>query len=167
MMHIYVCLQSTCKDYPVPSRLPCGHGEGCGWTFLSLDSRVIIWGRGDTYGPGVPVVVVDDLPVLVCASKRLRGGDEENLNERNELAEDEPDVDVLDVGCLRQGLHHRNENCRQDQHVGEVHSQGRLKEKFICFSYSCIFKLFQLTSKYSTLKKVVEKVMLMRRMVGR
>ena len=53
------------------------------------------------YDPGVPVVVVGDLSVLVWASKRLCGGDEKHLNERDKLAEDEPDVNVLDIGRLR------------------------------------------------------------------
>ena len=103
-----------------------------GLPFLCFDNSIILW--GSLYDPSMTMVIVGDLSVLVSFAKRLCGGYEEHLNERNKLAEDEPDVDVLDVGRLGQGLHHRDENCRQDQHVGEVHSQGRLKEKFISFS---------------------------------
>ena len=101
MWEFFPSHKSTCKDYPIPNRFPCVHRDGCRGTFLSLDSRFIIWGRGDLYDPGVPVVVVGDLSVLVWASKRLCGGDEKHLNERDKLAEDEPDVNVLDIGRLR------------------------------------------------------------------
>ena len=45
----------------------------------------------------------------------------------NELAEDEPIVDHLQVGSRRQSLHHTDEDGRHDQHVGQVHRQSGLK----------------------------------------
>ena len=106
-----------------------------GLPFLFFDNSIIHW--GSLYDPSMTMVIVGDLSVLVSFAKRLCGGYEEHLNERNKLAEDEPDVDVLDVGRLGQGLHHRDENCCQDQHVGQVHSQGCLNEmkidKFVAF----------------------------------
>ena len=90
------------------------------------------------------MVVPWDPSVSVSLPKRLRGRYEDHLYERDQLAEDEPEVDVLDVGRLGQGLHHRDENCRQDQHVGQVYSQSSLKEKFLLYLdfFGGIFKLF-------------------------
>ena len=84
------------------------------------------------------MVVERNQPALVAGSERLCGSDEEHLCERDQLAEDEPDVDVLHVGRLGQGLHHGDENCCQDQHVGQVHSQSRLNDiVYVSFAKYC------------------------------
>ena len=69
------------------------------------------------------MVIERDSSLFVSLPKRLGGGNEDHLYEGNQLAEDEPDVDVLDIGRLWQGLHHGDENRCEDQHVGQVHSQ--------------------------------------------
>ena len=112
--HVSVISISTCKDYPVPARLSCSPS-------LCLADRFILW--RDSYDPGGPVVVEGDSSLFVSLPKRLRSRNEDHLYEGNQLAEDEPDVDVLDVGRLWQGLHHGDENRCEDQHVGQVHSQ--------------------------------------------
>ena len=50
-----------------------------------------------------------------------------NLQERNKLAADQPDVNVLDVGGGGQLSHHRHENGRHHQHRCQVGAQGGLK----------------------------------------
>ena len=49
------------------------------------------------------------------------------LREGDQLAEDEPDIDHLQVGCSGQPAHHAGEDSGHDQHVGQVHSQGSLE----------------------------------------
>ena len=51
-------------------------------------------------------------PVFISFFKRLCGRNEDHLDEQ--LAEDQPEVDVLDVGRLK-------------QHVGQVHRESGLK----------------------------------------
>ena len=53
----------------------------------------------------------------------------DHLCEGNELAEDKPEVDHLGVGGEGQLLHHAGEDGRHHQHVGQVHTQGGLKEE--------------------------------------
>ena len=48
----------------------------------------------------------------------------DHLSERDELAEDEPEVDHLGVGGEGQLLHHACEDCRHHQHVGQVHRKS-------------------------------------------
>ena len=73
------------------------------------------------------MVVVGDLPLYISFPKRFGGRNEDHLYKGNELAEDEPDVDVFDIGCLGQGLHHGDEDRCQDQHIGQVYGQSGLK----------------------------------------
>ena len=55
--------------------------------------------------------------------------EENNLNERNHLAEDQPDVNHLDVRGGGQALHLADEDGGHHQHCGQVHTQGCLKEE--------------------------------------
>ena len=43
------------------------------------------------------------------------------------MAEDQPNVDHLDIGGERQLLNHAGEDGRHHQHVGQVDSQGSLE----------------------------------------
>ena len=51
----------------------------------------------------------------------------DHLSEGNQLAEDQPEVDHLQVGGGGQSLHHTDEDGRHDQHVGQVHRQSGLE----------------------------------------
>ena len=51
------------------------------------------------------------------------------LYKGHQLAEDEPVVDHLRVGGERQPFHEADEDGRHDQHVGQVHREGSLKEE--------------------------------------
>ena len=55
--------------------------------------------------------------------------EEDNLSKWDHLAEDEPDVDHLDVRCGGQALHLADEDGGHHQHGGQVHTQGCLKEE--------------------------------------
>ena len=59
----------------------------------------------------------------------LHGSEKNDLGEGNHLAKDEPDVNHLDVGGGGQALHLANEDGGHDQHGGQVHAQGCLKEE--------------------------------------
>ena len=59
----------------------------------------------------------------------LHGCEEDNLSKGNHLAEDEPDVDHLDVRGGGQALHLADEDGGHHQHCGQVHTQGCLKEE--------------------------------------
>ena len=48
----------------------------------------------------------------------------DHLSEGNQLAEDQPEVNHLQVGGGGQPLHHTDEDGRHDQHVGQVHRQS-------------------------------------------
>ena len=52
-----------------------------------------------------------------------------HLYKGHQLAEDEPVVDHLWVGGERELLHDADEDGRHDQHVGQVHREGGLKEE--------------------------------------
>ena len=52
-----------------------------------------------------------------------------NLSEGDELAEYQPEVNHLWIRCKRQLLHHADEDGSHDEHGGQVHTQGRLKEE--------------------------------------
>ena len=45
------------------------------------------------------------------------------------LAKDQPEINHLGVGGEGQLLHHADEDGRHHQHVGQVHSEGGLKEE--------------------------------------
>ena len=51
-----------------------------------------------------------------------------HLNEWHELADQEPDVEQLEVGCGWQDLPHVDDERGQHQHGGQVHTQGSFKE---------------------------------------
>ena len=55
--------------------------------------------------------------------------EENNLNERNHLAEDEPDVNHLDVRSGGQALHLADEDGGHQQHSSQIDTQSRLKEE--------------------------------------
>ena len=59
---------------------------------------------------------------------RRRGVD---LYKGHQLAEDEPVVNHLCVGGEREPLHDADEDGCHDQHVGQVHGEGRLKEEWL------------------------------------
>ena len=51
-----------------------------------------------------------------------------HLNEGHELADQEPDVEQLEVGGGGQDLPHVDDDRGQHQHGGQVHTQGSFKE---------------------------------------
>ena len=51
-----------------------------------------------------------------------------NLNEGHKLADQEPDVEQLEVGGGWQDLPHVDDDSGQHQHGGQVHTQGSFKE---------------------------------------
>ena len=53
----------------------------------------------------------------------------DHLSEGDQLTEDKPDVDHLQVGGEGQFLHHAGEDGRHHQHVCQVHGQGGLEEE--------------------------------------
>ena len=59
----------------------------------------------------------------------LLGCEENDLSKGNHLAEDEPDVNHLNVRCGGQALHLAHEDGGHQKHSGQVHAQGRLKEE--------------------------------------
>ena len=59
----------------------------------------------------------------------LHGSEKNHLSERHHLAEDEPDVDHLDVRGGGQALHLADEDGGHHQHGGQIHAQGCLKEE--------------------------------------
>merc|ERR1719209_1822822 len=66
----------------------------------------------------------------------LHGSEKNHLSERHHLAEDEPDVNHLDVRGGGQALHLADEDGSHHQHGGQVHAQGCLKEEVflvLCF----------------------------------
>ena len=52
-----------------------------------------------------------------------------HLYKGHQLAEDEPVIDQFWVGGERELLHDADEDGRHDQHVGQVHREGGLKEE--------------------------------------
>ena len=66
---------------------------------------------------------------LFVFSEELHGNEKHNLGKRNQLTEDEPDVNHLDVGGGGEALHLADEDGRHHQHGGKVHTQSRLKEE--------------------------------------
>ena len=66
---------------------------------------------------------------LCVYSVVLHCGEEDDLSKGNHLAENEPDVDHLDVGGGGQALHLADEDRRHHQHGRQVHAQGGLKEE--------------------------------------
>ena len=51
-----------------------------------------------------------------------------NLNEGHKLADQEPDVEQLEVGGGWEDLPHVDDDSGQHQHSGQVHTQGSFKE---------------------------------------
>ena len=66
---------------------------------------------------------------LCVYSVVLHCGEEDDLSKGNHLAENEPDVDHLDVGGGGQALHLADEDRRHHQHCCQVHAEGCLKEE--------------------------------------
>ena len=66
---------------------------------------------------------------ILILSLVLHGSEKNNLCKGDHLAEDEPDVDHLDVRGGGQDLHLADEDGRHHQHGGEVHTQGSLEEE--------------------------------------
>ena len=73
--------------------------------------------------------MVVDQSVHLPLSQLLHQGGNHHPGEGNQLPEDEPDVDHLDVGRRRQLVHHRNEDGGHHQHGGQVHRHRGLKVK--------------------------------------
>ena len=71
------------------------------------------------------ICFVHILPVI------LDGSEEDDLGKGNQLAEDEPDVDHLDVGRRWQHLHLPDEDGRRHQHYCQVCREGGLKEDWL------------------------------------
>ena len=67
----------------------------------------------------------------VAISAILHGSQENDLSKRNQLAEDKPDVDRLDVRGRRQALHLAYKDGGQDQHGGQVHTQSCLEKDWL------------------------------------
>ena len=59
----------------------------------------------------------------------LHRSEEDDLSKGNHLAENEPDVDHLNVGGGGQALHLADEDGRHHQHGRQVHAQGCLEEE--------------------------------------
>ena len=53
----------------------------------------------------------------------------DHLSKGHQLAEYQPEVNHLWIRCKRQLLHHADEDGSHDEHGGQVHTQGRLKEE--------------------------------------
>ena len=51
-----------------------------------------------------------------------------HLNEGHKLADQEPDVEQLEVGGVWEDLPHVDDDGGQHQHGGQVHTQGSFKE---------------------------------------
>ena len=58
----------------------------------------------------------------------LHDSEKDNFSKGNHLAEDEPDVNHLDVRGGGQALHLADEDGRQDEHCGQVHTQCGFEE---------------------------------------
>ena len=69
---------------------------------------------------------IDIIFVTICGCIRAASV---NLNKRNQLSEDEPDVDHLDIGGGGQRLGHADEEGGQHQQRGQVHRHHRLEEE--------------------------------------
>ena len=69
----------------------------------------------------------DLFPLIL--SEIFHGSEKQHLGEGNQLAEDQPDVDHLDVGCGWQALHLAEKDGGHHQHGGQVHAQCCLKEE--------------------------------------
>ena len=68
---------------------------------------------------------------IFIVSLVLHGSEKNNLCKGDHLAEDEPDVDHLDVRGGGQTLHLADEDGGHHQHSGQVHAQGCLKEEWL------------------------------------
>ena len=69
-----------------------------------------------------------DLP-LVVHLEVVHVGRHEDVVERLDQVEEQPDIDHLDVGSLRQVLADADEHRGEDQHAGEVDCDHGFKEK--------------------------------------
>ena len=79
-------------------------------------------------GDGLPMMV--DLPsvaLLLVRPHPVDEGVEKHLDPRNNLGEDEPDIDHLHVGRLRKTAWNADEQSGEDQQGGEVHWDNCLK----------------------------------------
>ena len=76
--------------------------------------------------PDHPVVV--DLPVVLLPHA-VHEGVEQHLGEGNQLGEDQPDVDHLDVGSRRQRVGDGDEEGGEDQLGGQVDCHNSLEEE--------------------------------------
>merc|ERR1712004_892979 len=65
---------------------------------------------------------------LLLLPEILDGSEKHHLGKGNQLAENEPDVDHLDVRGGGQALHLADEDGGHHQHGGQVHTQGCFKE---------------------------------------
>ena len=63
-----------------------------------------------------------------------------NLNEGHKVAGQEPDVEQLEVGGGGQDLPHVDDDSGQNQHGGQVHTQGSFKEGWFVEQKSIVRK---------------------------
>ena len=57
---------------------------------------------------------------LLLVPQPLDGGDEDDLDERNELSEEKPIFDPLDVRCLRKSVQHTFDQGAHGHHNGQI-----------------------------------------------
>ena len=69
------------------------------------------------------------LVLLVLLLEELDGSKKHHLDKGNQLAEDQPVVNHLYIGCGGQALHLADEDGGHHQHGGQVHTQCCLKEE--------------------------------------
>ena len=58
-------------------------------------------------------------------------GVKKNLNKRNHLCKDQPNINHLHIGCGGQALGHTDEQCGEDQEGGQVHSNHCFKKEIL------------------------------------
>ena len=92
-------------------------------------------------------MVVDSsfLPLLVGISpEAVHVGVEQDQDEGHQQVEDQPDVNHLHVGCVREVVADADEHGRQHQHGGEIYCHDRFKEKILRLK-KLLFTLFYLS----------------------
>ena len=73
-------------------------------------------------------MMVDGLrSASVPVSQHLNDRQQDHLNEGDQLAADQPDVNHLDVGSRRQLVHEVGEDGCHHQHCGQVHGDSGLE----------------------------------------
>ena len=82
------------------------------------------------------------LPLLTAVGPQaVHVGVEQDQHEGHHQVEDQPDVNHLYIGCVREVIAHADKHRRQHQHGGEIYCHHRFKEKILKMKKS-LFKLF-------------------------